>query len=340
MPPNKMPVYAATVMYEDINSVRKLLLNIRGQTQKIDGVIIVDNSEQLRVSQDDIVDLTDIRPLYYYRFPQNMGSAAGFAFGMAAALKICEDKSPCWIWLNDSDGYPGPNCLETMLSDCAENPDVGILCPVVYDAADKTFEDTTFRRFLTKWGTTYRCRAVSGRQFINLAGTSGIMVNSRLIEKIGVYDYEHFFVNLEDYEYSLRAFRQSKESVILCPEARYFHPISPHRHGLFRLKHKLPIYMGTYKNDGNPREEKYVYSAAFLVGKHLNKAQRIVTYGYSLVRLLLTGLFVRNVSIKSTLQQYACGYKDGRNSIGKNYTTWRQADNDLFLRLEAAISLF
>jgi rhamnopyranosyl-N-acetylglucosaminyl-diphospho-decaprenol beta-1,3/1,4-galactofuranosyltransferase len=102
-------VCAVVVTYNRRDLLEECLAALKGQSRKVDRILVVDNAstdgtpELLRTSHPD-VDLLEM--------PQNEGGAGGFHEGMKRATEEGNE----WLWLMDDDTIPRPDALERLLS--------------------------------------------------------------------------------------------------------------------------------------------------------------------------------------------------------------------------------
>jgi rhamnopyranosyl-N-acetylglucosaminyl-diphospho-decaprenol beta-1,3/1,4-galactofuranosyltransferase len=102
-------VCAVVVTYNRRDLLEECLAALKGQSRKVDRILVVDNAstdgtpELLRTNHPD-VDLLEM--------PQNEGGAGGFHEGMKRATEEGNE----WLWLMDDDTIPRPDALERLLA--------------------------------------------------------------------------------------------------------------------------------------------------------------------------------------------------------------------------------
>ena len=144
----------------------------------------------------------------------NHGSSMGFALGMQKAYDLGAE----WIWLHDQDGYPKEECLSKLLE---SNFQEGILVPCVVGENNKRLKIFTAK--IDKRDNLRPIKLFQTGTEIDIAATAGLFINRKVIDEIGVYNSEHFFVGLEDFDYCLRA-RNNGFKIKVVEDAIYFHP--------------------------------------------------------------------------------------------------------------------
>ncbi len=156
---------------------------------------------------------------------RNLGFSGGCNVGIRAALA----DGATFILLVNSDAVLSRQAIETLLDAMRENPDVGILAPVILSREEPDRMASAGIRFSVRTG---RMRHIGAGQPISLLppgpvitvdAVSGcvMLIRREVFEKVGLLD-EAFFFGFEDIEFCLRA-RGAGFGVLCVPEALAYH---------------------------------------------------------------------------------------------------------------------
>ncbi|MCB9247374.1 MAG: glycosyltransferase [Ignavibacteriales bacterium] len=102
-----MKIAAVVVTYNRLGLLKECIDSLRGQTRKLDEIIVVNNDSKDGTKEwlEEQKDVTKIHQ-------ENLGGAGGFHNGMKAAY----EKGYDWIWLMDDDCLPKLNALEYLFT--------------------------------------------------------------------------------------------------------------------------------------------------------------------------------------------------------------------------------
>ncbi len=191
-------VCAVVVTYNRAALLETCLAALRRQTHPLAHVVVIDNA-----STDATPDvLAGVEGIEIIRLNENLGSAGGFAAGVAHATQ----QSWEWLWLMDDDVEPRPDALETLL--LAAAPGVAALGPVKVGAsgrvqalhiADYTVATMHKRAVSVPTGET---RDVSFLSFVGLL-VRGDVARAEIPRA-------DFFIDQDDTEYALRLARHGR----------------------------------------------------------------------------------------------------------------------------------
>lgn len=292
-------IASVIVAYNNYHDVDILMQKLRQIDYGNHVIIIVDNTDDESLAYpgyDDVV---------YQKTGQNSGSASGFAMGMQLAYDCGAD----WIWLHDQDGYPYEGCLDALLNVNLDN-DLVILAPVIIDECGEEMVDFRCKSnaFLAHTGVNITDDIVN----VDSLGTAGIFVNRAVIDKIGVYDGEHFFVGWEDFEYSLRA-KKNGVQLLAVKAAKYHHPnwyrkYNIKSHAIKKFIHNLmqdilPPFIGCMRQ-GNYRDKRNVCAYMYILKTYASGPVYIFDMMYSIFRLCIGKCFSKDVSVWENLRLY------------------------------------
>lgn len=305
-------VCAVTVSYNNSREFTGLMERLAGQTHPLSAVICVDNSNETYA--DIIKEALKSRDygykVWYCKTRQNTGSAGGYAVGMSAAY----DSGADWVWLNDQDGRPDYDCLESLLEASRKCRKKGIMAPAVFcENEGKTV-------FLMKTGLLGKIiplkRAGKELKRLSATGTSGMLVHRSVIREIGVYNGRVCFSGNEDFEFCRRA-GACGINICYAGDAGYFHPdvmVKRNKRELplpGALQEFMPYYLG-YADGDNPASYKKCVSSAYMNSKYNSRPAGLLNLLYSCVRSL-TGFRNGKFSYRKTLRAYREGYAEAES---------------------------
>lgn len=206
-------VVAITVTYNDYDYLKRALDAMRKQTYPLQKIIVVDNhssleaQEKLKTQEDDLVEILWL--------PDNSGCAGGMQTGMKYT---CEKYSPDWYWLMDSDAFPAPDCLETLLVHKTDTDNVGILAPLIFGVERQEYQlyhhkkiSKLLYRDLPKYNSYEEIPA--GASPIDADAVVGPLVSKKAVDRLGIID-SGFFIYGEDVEYTYRVSRRFDELLV------------------------------------------------------------------------------------------------------------------------------
>ncbi len=101
-------VCAVVVTYNRKELLRECLEALRGQTRRVDHILVVDNASTDGTEEMLRAEFPEVEVL---RLPENQGGAGGFHEGMKRAHGMGFD----WLWLMDDDTIPREDALEELL---------------------------------------------------------------------------------------------------------------------------------------------------------------------------------------------------------------------------------
>lgn len=101
-----MKVYAFIVTYNRLDSLKRVLSCLKGQTYPIDKILVV-NNDSTDGTREWLDSVDDISVLHQ----DNVGGAGGFHTG----VKWCYEQGADWIWMMDDDVYPQLDCLSHLM---------------------------------------------------------------------------------------------------------------------------------------------------------------------------------------------------------------------------------
>ena len=219
-----LSIASVTVLYNGAHVLRRHLDALRGQSRKIDEIIVVNNAS----GDEGLELLTQAYPeVKVISLSHNAGVGGGLAAGIDYATTI---KNHDWVWLFDQDSVPSRDGLELLLDGLrhfdspanappengpAEN--VAILAPIcVHPETKMTCPGLSWRGGRLLPVSEDESRPIT---FVDSVISSGSLIRRSAVEAAGLPRAD-FFMDFVDYEHCLRLRRQGfriavvRESVI------------------------------------------------------------------------------------------------------------------------------
>lgn len=217
-------VAALVVTHNRLILLQRCLAAVRAQTRPIDAIIVVDNGSTDGTSQW-LAGESDLKVIRQ----ENLGCAGGVYTGMKAGY----DQGYDWIWCQDDDGCPAPDCLEQLLA--ISHPNLWYRAPLVID--EENHELLAFALRLpeilpfemkvpdNRPLLTTRAEAVAAAADGLIVGAAcpynGVLVHRRVFEAIG-FPLRQIFLFGDEVEFTRRACRAGFVATT-CVRALYFH---------------------------------------------------------------------------------------------------------------------
>jgi GT2 family glycosyltransferase len=190
---------SVTVAYDGASVLARHLDALKGQTRKLDEIIVVNNASTDGTARLLAVEYPEVSVL---NLAENEGVGGGYAAGLHYAAIT---KRYAWVWLFDQDSVPAADALERLLGGLEYLADKGkntaILAPVCAHSRTKM----PYPGLLWEGGRLIQT-PVDGRGPItpvDLVISSGSLVRREAIETAGLPRAD-FFMDFVDYEYCLR----------------------------------------------------------------------------------------------------------------------------------------
>lgn len=192
--PSTERVLAIIVAYNSPVALERCLRSLDAQTRRVDGVLVIDNSEPMP-SDVSTLDANIVARTRIVPAGSNMGPAGGFALGLATFM---EDGGFTHAWLMDDDCYPEPAALGIVL-EAASGVRPG---SVVFPSA------------------VYEATGVA----MNYPGWSGVLIDRLAVRLAGLPRAEMFWW-AEDTEYLQFRLPHKGVVVVRTPEARVLYDL-------------------------------------------------------------------------------------------------------------------
>lgn len=215
-----MKVCAVIVTYNRKELLQRCLQAVMDQSIAVDFILVVDNCSHDGTSklfyEGGLYDKSPVVKLI--QLGENVGGAGGFYFGIKFAMQMNFD----FVWLMDDDGYPDRQCLEELLKQSSSEDICGPL--VLSDHEDGllsfTINDRKSGSYISSVSEFMERYPVTAWDII--LPFNGTLINTKIIEKIGLPRKEYFLWG-DEVEYMLRA-KFNGYTVCTISSARFFHP--------------------------------------------------------------------------------------------------------------------
>jgi rhamnopyranosyl-N-acetylglucosaminyl-diphospho-decaprenol beta-1,3/1,4-galactofuranosyltransferase len=211
--PVAVHVVAVVVTHDRPLLLRRCLAAIAAQSRRPDLVLVVDNASGAETARI-LGEFPEVRVL---RQARNLGGAAGYRIGMAAALQAGAD----WLWVMDDDGRPErEDCLALLLATAARRG-AALAAPLVLDVEDPgrlAFPVRVRGRTLFAAEPVRRQGEIDG--FAHLF--NGALIAGALLHRIGLPD-PRFVIRGDEVEFLYRA-RRAGARIVLATGAAFLHP--------------------------------------------------------------------------------------------------------------------
>ena len=298
-----MVIIHVIVAFENVDDVKRLLEQIELQEDIYSTIVCVDNSTINFLAFQKLFKQFASKykaNVYYLKNSTNEGSAKGFAIGMQKAYELGAD----WIWLHDQDGFPHRECLSSLINSFDKEK---ILAPCVIGEDNQRIK--VFSAQVDRLDSWIPVEISGTKTKVDICGTAGLIINKEVINKIGVYDYEHYFVGMEDFDYCLRAKHYGFKLKII-KGANYFHP-NKWIVKKWKLKRRIN-YFGEWSKNENRIMGGHIYFN-MIHSKNLF----IPSLLYSLFKLSLKFTSENEINVKETFSLYLSGLKNRYKSNKK-----------------------
>ena len=123
---NDLKTVAIVVTHNRSKLLKRCLINLMGQTYKLDKILVIDND-----SKDNTQEVLSNLKIDCIK-QQNLGSAGGWNTGLKYALKNGFDAA----WLMDDDGYPDKKAYEILKK--SYSAEMSCISSVIVNDSDKS----------------------------------------------------------------------------------------------------------------------------------------------------------------------------------------------------------
>jgi len=319
-----MKIIHVTVAYNSPNDLENLFINIDLQDEETHHIICVDNSNSNYKKTNEAIcrklNLNQNFNVDYYPLKQNYGSSKGFAIGMTLGYNAGAD----FVWFHDQDGFPLPGCLHNIKKYL--NTGLEILGPMVYYENNEYLHvfHGNYDKYLNLMPVTFNNEIASAE----VAGTAGLFIGKKVFDNIGTYDYKHYFIGNEDFDYCLRA-RIFGFKIGIVKDALYFHPNKWGNINSQNKKNHVRYFGGISSTEMINRDAAYIHY-------HIKYCRQnfLLSLLYSFLIVLVYKLYSKNINLLATYKCYihalANRYSVGNSKINidPNQFLARVSDNN------------
>lgn len=297
--PKGFSIASVTVVYNGAGVLQQHLQSLRGQSRKLDEIIIVDNASV----DGSGTSLTSQYPeVTVLKLAQNTGVGGGLSVGLDyAALQKKHD----WVWIFDQDSVPEPNTLERLIQGLEYLDDgerkTAVLAPVC------VHPETGMTSYGLAWrGARLVPTAEDPSQPVTLLDTvisSGSLVRREALETAGLPRAD-FFMDFVDHEHCLRLRRYGFE-IAVVRDSRLRHSQGEPSKVSFLGRTK-------YWSDHIPWREYYMTrNEIFTMWKYYPRLAVKALLLYRLARHAI-GILLFGKRKLDCLRMMHCGIEDGR----------------------------
>ena len=208
-------VCAVVVTYNRPELLARCLDHLRAQSRAPDHVLVVDNASadetaELLAGRDDVEVL---------RLESNLGSSGGFARGLEHAYAQGHE----WLWMLDDDTLPDEDCLGQLLAGAARAPRAPSIMASVVRWQDGRLHPMNRPWLRARARADFAEGAAAGLALIRAATFVSTMVHRDAVTAHG-YPPAHYFVWLDDMEYTSRVLRHAHGYIAPGSVARHWTP--------------------------------------------------------------------------------------------------------------------
>lgn len=320
-----MKICAIIVAYNNPEELKVCIESILLNRSYAEIDLFVTDNSSMEIQRKNVELLSHMKGVYYCPLEENFGSSFGYSLGMYFATTKKYD----FIWLVDQDGYVDKRALLYLLRHKDEGD---ILCPRVLSIEAKNKELKIFRIQKNIFGKPVYFKESAPKNFFYF-GSHGVLIKEQVINELGFFDINHYFVGLEDWDFSVRA-RKNNFKIISVHEAKVYHPDLEIKHNNKNMKIKtlfkyvyfrniLPFFLNVvrkFEKNNNNR----AYSSSFFSSKYNFFLIHLFNFLFSSMIICIEKLFDRNIDLKITFLSYFKGTIDGIKEK-RNYSIFKNS---------------
>lgn len=251
-------ICAVVVTYNRKELLGICLQALKDQTQKLDGIIVVDNASTDGTRDFMQEKFPDIELL---ELPDNVGGSGGFHAGVKAAYEQGYD----YLWLMDDDCRPALDCLEKQFAQAAPG---AVVIPVqqgkfgphgILGWQDGNYVDLDVDTKIPLNGSKAGRKRPTKELLFTFVGP---LISRKVIDRVGLPNPD-FFIWFDDFEYAFRIRRYMKHRFIVVTDAHIFHDPGIHQQEVRLLgigKPKLRATFAVWRSYYMARNSLYTLS--------------------------------------------------------------------------------
>ncbi|MBX2813159.1 MAG: glycosyltransferase family 2 protein [Myxococcales bacterium] len=290
-----MKLLTATVNYKTpdltMKAVRTLMPELNGLSSK---VIIVDNDSQdgsAEKLREDLVKENWGDQVILLESGRN----GGFGYGNNCAIRyvLATDDLPEYVYLLNSDAFPEPKSIQTLVEWMDAHPYVGIAGSAIIDESRQPFVNAfRFHGIVSEFESSVRFGPLSWLLAehnvvidpmpteaceVDWVGGASMIIRRQMLDDVGLFD-EAFFLYFEETELCLRAKRKGWPTWYV-PEAAVGH-IGCASTGAYSPDRRQPNYWFDSRSYYYRKQFGPLYAgvadAAFLAGQSIWKVRQLI----------------------------------------------------------------
>lgn len=220
--PSSGPVYAVTLNWNRKEDTLACLASLLEMEPAPAHVILVDNGSTDGTPRAVTEQFPEVEVLVN---AENLGFAGGMNVGLRAAL----DAGAEYVLCLNNDTLVASDLLGKLLEIAWENGQIGIVAPKIYyaDPPDQIWYAGAFRR---RWFPAFSFSGYGkpdGPRYdrchdVDYATGCGLLIRASVLQEVGLFDADTFFMYHEDLDLSERV-RRAGYRVVYAPQARMWH---------------------------------------------------------------------------------------------------------------------
>jgi rhamnopyranosyl-N-acetylglucosaminyl-diphospho-decaprenol beta-1,3/1,4-galactofuranosyltransferase len=212
-----MKIVALVITYNRLDLLKENLKATSTQTRMPDEIVVIDNG-----CTDGTTEWLEQQPYTTFRFEENQGCSAGFAFGIKKAYELGAD----WIWLMDDDTIPQSETLERLEATLdrlgPHQQQVGYLSSkVLWTDGSIHSMNRCILHPENKGKSLFPALSDMGHSLIEYGTFLSMLLSAKAVEKVGL-PFKDFFIWHDDIEYCHRI-NKAGLAGIYVPESTVVH---------------------------------------------------------------------------------------------------------------------
>jgi GT2 family glycosyltransferase len=268
VPTNSPTVSAIVVTHNRRELLEQCLDRIERQSRRPDHVLVVDCA-----STDDTADVLARRAgIEVLGLDENLGGAGGFAAG----LRVAHERGYDWLWLLDDDTFADDRCLEELLAGAIRAPQAPSIMASVVRWRDGRLHPMNRPWLRAGARPDFVDGAAAGLALIRTSTFVSTMIHRDAIAAHG-YPPAHYFVWLDDMEYTGRILRRSygyiaPESVVTHWTPQPYNSLTESR-GRFYYKARNHLWLLRGESFGGRERATYAWGYVRAIWTYLRGSE-------------------------------------------------------------------
>jgi len=285
---NKDAIYVLVLAWNHKEDTREVLYSVQASNYTNVRIAVINNG-----STDGTEEMlsTEFPTVEVIRSEKNLGVSGGYNLGINYAMNTGAD----YILIANNDISVDPRMITNLYNGLIKISDAGIAMPKIFHYYGNRNRLWCTGAYWRKFPPTIKMRDYNkiddannnNIESIEFAPSCVLMLTSKLINKIGMFDTNYFFY-FDDWDYSKRA-RSERFKIIYVPTATMWHKISE----------------STQKSD-KPYKwwEEMGWSAARYYSKYHTNFQRFLFFSWFVIRESLKGKPAHGIAFITGAKKY------------------------------------